>query len=147
MGAEREHLAVFLGRTDSSRGPHPATPGEADVRGALRRLHNDGKIFVAQNLSIPDMHGVMGNARFCFVPKGKSAWSLRYYEALFAGCVPVVLSDYWELPFEAFLDVPSFTIKWPMTDVGDRLLETLQNQPDEVVERYMANARKLRCWY
>lgn len=144
--AEREHLAVFLGRTDPSRGPHPATGG-ADVRGALRILHNEGKIFVAQNLSIPDMHAVMGNARFCFVPKGKSAWSLRYYEALFANCVPVVLSDYWELPFEAFLDVPSFTIKWPMTDVGDRLLEALQEQSDEVVETYMASGRRHRCWY
>lgn len=144
--AEREHLAVFLGRTDPSRGPHPAT-GEADVRGAIRRLHSEGKVYVAQNLSLPDMHAVMGNARFCFVPKGKSAWSLRYYEALFANCVPIVLSDYWELPFEAFLDVPSFTVKWPMTDVGDRLLDTLRSQPDDVVEQYMSSARKNRCWY
>lgn len=144
--AEREHLAVFLGRVDPSRGPHPATGG-SDVRGALRRLHAEGKIFVAQNLTFPEMHAAMGNARFCFVPKGKSAWSLRFYEALFANCVPVVLSDYWELPFEAFLDVPSFVIKWPMTDVGDRLLDTLRQQPDDVVERYMESIRQNRCWY
>eukprot|EP00928_Gymnodinium_smaydae_P007364 TRINITY_DN12653_c0_g9_i1.p1 TRINITY_DN12653_c0_g9~~TRINITY_DN12653_c0_g9_i1.p1 ORF type:complete len:547 (+),score=71.90 TRINITY_DN12653_c0_g9_i1:81-1721(+) len=144
--AEREHLAVFLGRTDPSRGPHPTTGG-TDVRGAIARLHAQGRVFVAQNLSIPDMHAVMGNARFCFVPKGKSAWSLRFFEALFANCVPVVLSDHWELPFESFLDLPSSTIKWPMDDVGDRLMELLQMQPDHVVEEYMAKARSLRCWY
>jgi len=144
--AKREHLVVFLGRTDPSRGPHPATGG-ADVRGALRRLHQEGKIFVSQNLSIPDMHEAMGNARFCFVPKGKSAWSLRFYEALFANCVPVVLSDHWELPFEEFLDIPSFVIKWPMTDIGDRLLETLRGLPDMALERYMESAREHRCWY
>merc|ERR1712113_1365783 len=118
--AEREHMAVFLGRIDTSRGPHPTTGG-TDVRGALRRLYNEGKIFVGQNLSIPEMHATMGNARYCFVPKGKSAWSLRFYEALFANCVPVVLSDNWELPFEDFLDVSSFTIKWPMGKIGDQM--------------------------
>lgn len=146
--AEREHLAVFLGRTDPSRGPHPTSGGaEFDVRGALAKLHDEGKIFVAQNLSFHDMHATMGKARFCLVPKGKSAWSLRFYEALFAGCVPVVLSDNWELPFEDFLDLPSFVIKWPMSQTGDEMLETLRQQPDEVVERYMENGRRLRCWY
>lgn len=144
--SEREHLAVFLGRADPSRGPHPATGG-ADVRGAIRKLHSEGKIFVGQNLSIPDMHGVMGNAKFCFVPKGKSAWSLRFFEALFANCVPVVLSDYWELPFQDFLNVPSFVIKWPMESVGDELLGYLASLPDEVVEAYMESSRRLRCWY
>merc|ERR1719343_735048 len=45
---QREHLAVFLGRTDPSRGPHPSTvtaadgKPEPDVRGALRILHEEG---------------------------------------------------------------------------------------------------------
>mmetsp|Transcript_144143 Transcript_144143/g.461480 ORF Transcript_144143/g.461480 Transcript_144143/m.461480 type:complete len:556 (+) Transcript_144143:63-1730(+) len=144
--ASREHLAVFLGRTDPSRGPHPATD-EADVRGSIRRLHEQGKVFVAQNLSVPEMHAVMGNAKFCFVPKGKSAWSLRFYEALFANCVPVVLSDFWELPFEDFLHLPSFVIKWPMSEVGDQLLSFLAALPDQVLEDYMESSRRNRCWY
>merc|ERR1712080_90699 len=106
-----------------------------------------GKVFVAQNLSIPEMHGVMGNARFCLVPKGKSAWSLRLYEALFAGCVPVVLSDFWELPFEAFLHVPGFVIKWPMGEVGDDLLAYLEGLPNQVLEGLVSTARRERCWY
>ncbi|CAE8602081.1 unnamed protein product [Polarella glacialis] len=136
--AKREHLAVFLGRIDPSRGSHPGAGG-TDVRGAIRRLQEKGKVFVAQNLSMPEMHAVMGNSRFCFVPKGKSAWSLRFYESLFANCVPVVLSDFWELPFESFLDLPSFVIKWPMDKVGDRLMEYLEALSDEVLETKVAS--------
>merc|ERR1712118_638366 len=90
----------------------------------------------AQNLSFPEMHAAMGNARFCFVPKGKSAWSLRFYEALFANCVPVVLSDHWELPFGDFLDVASFTIRWPMSRADSKMVEFL-----------MERGRQARCWY
>ena len=68
--ADRSRLAVFLGRIDSSRGPHPSQGGP-DVRAAIRRLKEKGKIFVAQNLSFPEMHAVMGSAKFCFVPKGR----------------------------------------------------------------------------
>ena len=70
--AERSRLAVFLGRIDSSRGPHPSQGGP-DVRAAIRRLKEKGQIFVAQNLSFPEMHAVMGSAKFCFVPKGRRA--------------------------------------------------------------------------
>ncbi|OLQ11012.1 putative glucuronoxylan glucuronosyltransferase F8H [Symbiodinium microadriaticum] len=144
--AERKRFAVFLGRIDSSRGPHPSQGGP-DVRAAIRRLKEEGKIYVAQNLSFPEMHAAMGTAKFCFVPKGKSAWSLRFFEALFANCIPVVLSDFWELPFEAFMDLPSFVIKWPMALVGDGLMDYLESLPEEVLEEYMMRAREWRCWY
>merc|ERR1712008_376320 len=144
--ADREHLAVFLGRIDTSRGPHP-TDGGSDVRQAIAHLHAKGEVFVGQNLSLTEMHAIMGNARFCFVPKGKSAWSLRFYEALFANCVPILLSDHLELPFEDFIDVSSFVIKWPMENVGDKLIEFLAQLPDSVVESYMESGRAHRCWY
>lgn len=34
-----------------------------------------------------EMHELMGSSKFCFVPRGKSAWSLRFFEALVAECV------------------------------------------------------------
>lgn len=144
--AERSRLAVFLGRIDSSRGPHPSQGGP-DVRAAIRRLKEKGQIFVAQNLSFPEMHAVMGSAKFCFVPKGKSAWSLRFFEALFANCVPVVLSDFWELPFESIIDLPSFVIKWPMEMVGDTLMEYLESISDSTLQQYMDMGKVWQCWY
>lgn len=143
---ERSRLAVFLGRIDSSRGPHPSQGGP-DVRAAIRRLKEKGRIFVAQNLSFPEMHAVMGSSKFCFVPKGKSAWSLRFFEALFANCIPVVLSDFWELPFESLMDLPAFVIKWPMESVGDTLMEYLESIPDSTLQEYMDLSKVWRCWY
>merc|ERR1711971_708116 len=99
------------------------------------------------NSSHDVMHGAYGNARFCFVPRGKSGWSLRLFEALFAGCVPVMLSDKWELPFEDFLDVTKFVIKWPSTQIGQQLISYLRSLPDAVVQAYMDEAERVRCWY
>lgn len=61
--------------------------------------------------------------------------------------MPVVLSDFWELPFEDFLPLPQFVIKWPMHEVTDKLLRFLEEQSDEVVEALMAAGRLFRCWY
>ncbi|CAE8618003.1 unnamed protein product, partial [Polarella glacialis] len=70
--------------------------------------------------SIQEMYGpvgmqsLMGNSRFCLVPRGRAAWSVRFFEALWAGCVPVLLSDYYEPPFDALFDITEFVIKWPV---------------------------------
>eukprot|EP00971_Amphidinium_carterae_P070035 1385809-Amphidinium_carterae.1 len=93
------------------------------------------------------MHGAYGKARFCFVPRGKSGWSLRLFEAMFAGCVPVILSDKWELPFEDFLDVTQAVIKWPSTQIGPQLISYLRSLPDAVVQSYMDAIARVRCWY
>eukprot|EP00927_Polykrikos_kofoidii_P086748 TRINITY_DN9816_c0_g1_i2.p1 TRINITY_DN9816_c0_g1~~TRINITY_DN9816_c0_g1_i2.p1 ORF type:complete len:625 (+),score=87.96 TRINITY_DN9816_c0_g1_i2:54-1928(+) len=150
---QRMHLAAFFGRVDVVRGPHPWVGG-ADVRRDILQLAelpaadgSGGGLWFGDNATHDIMHTAYGDSRFCFVPRGKSGWSLRFFEALFAGCVPVVISDKWELPFEDFLDVTRFVIKWPSTHVGNGLLEYLRALPDTIVQRYMEEGRRARCWY
>jgi hypothetical protein len=50
------------------------------------QIHNAEEAFVGYT-SLTDMHRLMGDSKFCFIPRGKSAWSLRFFEALFATCV------------------------------------------------------------
>eukprot|EP00397_Hematodinium_sp_SG-2012_P040446 GEMP01044320.1.p1 GENE.GEMP01044320.1~~GEMP01044320.1.p1 ORF type:complete len:357 (+),score=33.93 GEMP01044320.1:672-1742(+) len=143
--SNRPLLSVFFGRIDPSRGKHPTRPHEVDIRVEIAKLESED-LFIGQNLSMVEVHQKMGQTKFCLIPKGKSAWSLRLYEALFANCVPVVLSDYWELPFENFINFSSFIIKWPTSGIG-KLLSYLREVPDKVIERYMEVARDQRCWF
>nr|GEW81580.1 probable glucuronosyltransferase GUT1 [Tanacetum cinerariifolium] len=85
------------------------------------------------------------NAKFCLAPRGESSWTLRFYESFFVECVPVLLSDQAELPFQNVVDYSQISIKWPSSRIGTELLEYLESIPDKRIEEMIARGRKLRC--
>eukprot|EP00434_Breviolum_minutum_P018946 symbB.v1.2.016707.t2/scaffold1282.1/size127056/2 len=101
---------------------------------------------------IGDYAGVMGNAKFCLCPKGASSYTSRVFEALFAGCVPVILSDHVRLPFEGTKHVrwQDFSLSWPMerTDVSlyDYLKSLISDHLPYVLQ-LQAKAAEVRCWF
>uniref|UniRef100_A0A0D9W987 Exostosin GT47 domain-containing protein n=1 Tax=Leersia perrieri TaxID=77586 RepID=A0A0D9W987_9ORYZ len=85
------------------------------------------------------------NAKFCLAPRGESSWTLRFYESFFVECVPVILSDEVELPFQNVIDYTEVSIKWPASKIGPQLLEYLESIPDERVEEMIGRGREIRC--
>ena len=61
-------------------------------------------------------HGAMHNATFCGAFPG-DGWSGSISSAVFAGCVPVIVMDGIEMPFENVLHYPSFSVRIKEADV------------------------------
>ncbi|KAI4307182.1 hypothetical protein L6164_030397 [Bauhinia variegata] len=60
-------------------------------------------------------------------------------------CVPVILSDQAELPFQNVIDYSQISIKWPSTRIGPQLLQYLESISDEEIEAIIARGRQVRC--
>lgn len=141
--SRRKYLANFLGRAQGKVGrlhlvelakqfPDKLESPELKFSGPDKL----GRIEYFQHLQ---------NAKFCLSPRGESSWTLRFYESYFVECVPVLLSDQVELPFQNVIDYTKISIKWPSTRIGAELLEYLEAIPDEEIERMIANGRRVRC--
>lgn len=48
-------------------------------------------------------------------------------------CVPVILSDQVELPFQNVVDYAQISIKWPSTRIGKELLDYLESIPGHIL--------------
>ncbi|KAI4365196.1 hypothetical protein MLD38_021204 [Melastoma candidum] len=140
---QRKYLANFLGRAQSKVGrlrlielakqfPDKLESPELQLKGP-------------DKLGRKEYFEHLRNAKFCLAPRGESSWTLRFYEAFFVECVPVILSDQVELPFQNVIDYRKVSIKWPSTRIGPEMLDYLESIPDEFIEQMISHGRKIRC--
>ncbi|KAL6316956.1 hypothetical protein AAG906_024494 [Vitis piasezkii] len=143
--SKRKFLANFLGRAQRKLGRLQLIE--------LAKQYPDKLESPELQFSGPDKLGRieyfhhLRNAKFCFAPRGESSWTLRFYESFFVECVPVILSDQVELPFQNVIDYTQVSIKWPSTRIGPQLLEYLESIPDKVIEEMISRGREVRCWW
>lgn len=141
--SKRKHLANYLGRDQGKVGRLKLIE--------LAKQFPEKLESPVLKFSGPDKLGKMEyfehlrNAKFCLAPRGESSWTLRFYESFFVECVPVILSDQVELPFQNVIDYSQILIKWPSSEIGPQLLEYLESIPDKAIDEMIARGRRVRC--
>eukprot|EP00927_Polykrikos_kofoidii_P060795 TRINITY_DN55706_c0_g1_i1.p1 TRINITY_DN55706_c0_g1~~TRINITY_DN55706_c0_g1_i1.p1 ORF type:complete len:613 (+),score=54.83 TRINITY_DN55706_c0_g1_i1:201-2039(+) len=96
---------------------------------------------------VGDFFERMGRSHFCLVPRGSSAWTIHLYESFFFGCIPVILSDNFEMPFQELVDWPSLSLKWPEDRVGPELLAHLRSIPLTRVAEMKQRLDEASCYF
>ena len=70
---------------------------------------------------------VLGRSRFVLCPRGRGTSSIRLFETLAAGRVPVIVADDWVAP--TYADWDSFSIRWPERETNG-LVQELEERSD-----------------
>ncbi|CAJ1459022.1 unnamed protein product [Effrenium voratum] len=96
---------------------------------------------------VPDYFEIKGNSHFCLIPAGTSPWTNQLYESIHCGCIPVILSDEYEVAFQHHLDWRRFSIKWPEAMVGLELYEFLRSFPEEKLRAMKGEVDAHACWF
>lgn len=138
---ERDILMTFHGRHP---GIHDAYTG-CEVRGKVMSL--DGLPGVDVGGFVSDYLERKGRSHFCLVPGGTSPWTNHLYESFFCGCIPVILSDEYEVAFQDHVDWTRFSIKWPESQVGQRLYDYLVSFTPLALKQMKAEVDGHRCWF
>lgn len=89
---------------------------------------------------VDEYASILADTKFALCPRGRGASSMRLFEAMRVGCVPVILSDAWVPPTGP--DWPAFSVRVNEADVAT-LPRTLE-QLEATVETKSGSAR--RAW-
>lgn len=83
----------------------------------VRTWMNDTEISVHQKrLKTPYSNSLLGS-KFCIHAKGFEVNTARIGDAIYYGCVPVVLADHYDLPFADILDWSRFSVVVSTEDI------------------------------
>ena len=84
----------------------------------LKQFKNDEDVKVYEGGSDRYVEEVL-SSKFCLCPRGFAPWSRRLFDAVQLGCIPVIIADGIELPYEEFLDYTSFSVKIAEVEVSN----------------------------
>ncbi|CAM6087926.1 unnamed protein product [Calypogeia fissa] len=125
------------------------------VRAFLKKTWNDddeillggGKV-LTQAVRGTDYFSNFRKAKYCLHVTGFQVPTARIGDAIYFGCVPVILSDQYDLPFKDVLDWTQFAVIVVESNIPN-LKTILKSIPDEEYEKLHANVqivRRLFTW-
>jgi len=77
-----------------------------------KSIHNELKLDAIAGVKDISYSNALKESSFAIVPRGDALFSYRLLEVMSYGCIPVIISDGWVLPFDRQVDWPkiAFTI-------------------------------------
>lgn len=85
----------------------------------------------------------LNSARFCPQPRGIAGWSPRVNDAIYAGCIPVLIAEASHYPFASMIDWSEISVRVHPTEL-DHIEQILNAIPLERVEQLQANIIAVR---
>ncbi|KAL3628107.1 hypothetical protein CASFOL_027153 [Castilleja foliolosa] len=136
--SERKKLAFYAGAMNSR------------VREFLvKTWENDSDISVHQSrLKTPYSEALLGS-KFCIHAKGFEINTARIGDALYYGCVPVILADHYDLPYADVLDWNSFAVVLSTSDIPmlKKILEGISEKEYLKMQRNVMRVQMHFQWH
>lgn len=136
--SKRKKLAFFAGEINS--------PVREKL---LQTWRNDTEIFAHHGrLPTPYANELLGS-KFCLHVKGFEVNTARIADSLYYGCVPVIIANYYDLPFADILNWKSFSIIVATLDIPllKRILKGISSEEYQSLQSGVLKVRKHFQWH
>jgi hypothetical protein len=149
--AEKKQKSAFLSipfrRLKNSRHEKQHAAIVVNDVGVARHI---GKLDAVNSKTDPEYEDLFLKSTFAFVPRGDALFSYRLLEAMSFGCIPIILSDGWVLPFDRIIPWEQLSLRVHADAVANlpRILANLspddiQSRQEKVVEIYKSRLANL----
>jgi len=81
------------------------------VREVINNTYFNDELFSLHQGSSENYIQEMESSVFCLAPLGYALWNFRLFESVMLGCIPVIIADNIELPYERQIDYRTFSVK------------------------------------
>ena len=120
IGRPRPTLFFSAGRINQLYGPELVCSVRTNMA-SIYRIRNDYRMYniTQSDLSRGVQSVILGHfekAQFCIIGKGDSYSSGTFYSGIAAGCIPVVISDWFVFAFPWIIPYSNFTIRFSETN-------------------------------
>lgn len=97
--------------------------------------------YLPKGVSYYDM---LRNSKYCLCPSGYEVASPRLVEAIYTGCVPVLISDHYVPPFSDVLNWKSFSVEVAVSDIPNlkRILTSISPRQYLRMQRRVLQVRR-----
>jgi len=114
------------------------------VRKILNNTFRDNDFFTIKSGHDPNYLAEMRSAKLCLAPPGFAIWSPRVAESFVNDCIPLIIGNHIELPFEDVLDYRRLIVRIHEENVPhmDIILKTISNESLEAKSLAVHAARQ-----